>query len=60
MINPKDPITCRACALNRALIAKLDERLTALETDVRGSPADVLLEEFVSLIRFGGQFNYAA
>ncbi len=46
MINPKDPITCRACALNRALIAKLDERLTALETDVRGSPADVLLEEF--------------
>ena len=46
MINPKDPITCKACALNRALIAKLDERLTALETDVRGAPVEVLLEEF--------------
>ena len=46
MINPKDPITCRSCALNRALITKLDERLTALETDVRGAPAEVLLEEF--------------
>ena len=48
MINPKDPITCNACAVNRALIAKLDERLTALETDVRGVPAEVLLEEFDS------------
>ena len=46
MINPTDPITCKACALNRALIAKLDERLTALETEVRGAPVDVLLEEF--------------
>ena len=46
MINPRDPITCKACALNRALIAKLDERLTALETDVRGAPVEVLLEEF--------------
>lgn len=46
MINPIDPITCKACALNRALIAKLDERLTALEIEVRGAPVDVLLEEF--------------
>lgn len=46
MINLKDPITCNACALNRVLIAKLDERLTALETDVRGAPAEILLEEF--------------
>ena len=46
MINPRDPITCKACALNRALIAKLDERLTALESDVRGAPVEVLLEEF--------------
>ncbi|MDP2322035.1 MAG: hypothetical protein Q8O42_22185 [Acidobacteriota bacterium] len=46
MINPKDPMACRTCALNRALIAKLDERLTALETEIRGAPVDVLLEEF--------------
>lgn len=48
MINPIDPITCKACALNRALIAKLDERLTALEIEVRGAPVDVLLEEFAA------------
>lgn len=46
MINPIDPITCKACAINRALIAKLDERLTALEVEVRGAPTDVFLEEF--------------
>ena len=32
--------------MNRALIEKLDERLTALEAEVRGAPVDVLLEEF--------------
>ena len=46
MINSIDAITCKACAINRALIAKLDERLTALEVEVHGAPADVLLEEF--------------
>jgi hypothetical protein len=46
MINPIDPLTCKACALNRALIAKLDERLTALEVEIRGAPAEILLEEF--------------
>lgn len=46
MINPVDPLTCKACALNRALIAKLDERLTALEIEVRGAPVEVFLEEF--------------
>ncbi len=45
MINPTDRV-CNECARNRALIAKLDERLTALETDVRGAPVEVLLEEF--------------
>ncbi len=48
MSNPIDPITCKACAINRALIEKLDERLTALETDVRGAPVEVLLEEFAT------------
>jgi len=45
MSNPIDP-ACSVCAANRALIAKLDERLTALENDVRGAPVEVLLEEF--------------
>lgn len=46
MHNPIDPLTCKACALNRALIAKLEQRLTALEVEVRGAPVDMLLEEF--------------
>ena len=46
MRDPLDPLTCKACALNRALIAKLDERLTALEAEGRGAPVEVLLEEF--------------
>ena len=46
MSNPTDPGTCEACAVNRQQIAKLDERLTALEVEVRGAPAEVLLEEF--------------
>lgn len=45
MSNPIDP-ACNDCTANRALIAKLDERLTALETEVRGAPAEALLEEF--------------
>ena len=48
MGNTADPTTCEACAINRALIAKLEERLTALEAEVRGAPADVLLEEFAT------------
>ena len=44
MGNPTDPIACAACPLNRALIAKLEERLTALEAEVLGAPADELLE----------------
>jgi hypothetical protein len=46
MSNPTDPGTCEACAVNRELIAKLDERLTALEAEVRGAPLEVVLEEF--------------
>jgi len=46
MSNPKDPVSCEVCAINRALIAKLDERLTALEAEVREAPTEVLLEEF--------------
>lgn len=46
MSNPTDPGTCEACAVNRQLIAKLDERLTALEAEVRGAPLEVVLEEF--------------
>ena len=45
MSNPTDP-ECSECARSRALIAKLDERLTALEAGVRGAPVEVLLEEF--------------
>jgi hypothetical protein len=48
MSNPTDP-ACNECARNRALIAKLDERLTALEAEIRGAPAEVLLEEFATL-----------
>ena len=48
MGNATDPATCEGCAINRALIAKLEERLTALEGEVRGAPADVLLEEFAT------------
>jgi hypothetical protein len=46
MSTPTDLNTCEACAVHRELIAKLDERLTALEVEVRGAPAEVLLEEF--------------
>ena len=46
MSNPTDPNACQECAINRAMIAKLDERLTALEAEVREVPAEVLLEEF--------------
>ena len=46
MNDPNDPLTCSECAQNRALIAKLDERLTALEIEVRGAPVEILLEEF--------------
>jgi len=46
MINPIDPVGCKACALNRALIAKLEERLTALEVEIHGAQAEILLEEF--------------
>ena len=45
MSNATDP-ACSECARNRALIAKLDERLSALEAEVRGAPVEVLLEEF--------------
>jgi len=45
MSNPTDPV-CNECARNRDLIAKLDERLTALEAEVRGAPLEVVLEEF--------------
>ena len=41
--------TCSECARNRDLIAKLDERLTALELDVRGAPVEVMLEEFLAV-----------
>jgi hypothetical protein len=37
---------CSECARFRDLIAKLDERLTALELEVRGAPIDIMLEEF--------------
>lgn len=40
------PLTCKACALNRALIEKLDEQLTALEIEVHRALAEILLEEF--------------
>ncbi len=46
MSKPVDPVECEACARNRELIAKLDERLTALEIEVRGAPVEVMLEEF--------------
>ena len=46
MSNPTDPGTCEACAVNRQLIATLDERLTALEAEVRGAPLEDVLEEF--------------
>ena len=45
-MDSNDPPICRECALNRDLIAKLDERLTALEAEVRGAPVEILLEEF--------------
>lgn len=48
MSDPTDPLTCTACAVNRALIEQLDERLTALELEVRGAPAELLLEEFAT------------
>lgn len=31
------------------MIAKLDERMTALEIEVRGAPVEVLLEEFAAI-----------
>jgi hypothetical protein len=46
MDDSNDPLTCSECARNRALIAKLDERLTALELEVRGAPVEIMLEEF--------------
>lgn len=45
MTDPIDPVNCRSCAANRALIQKLDERLTALEIEVYGAPIDVQLAE---------------
>jgi hypothetical protein len=50
MTNPVDPQICQACSANRALIEKLDERLTALETEVLGAPADALLGDFAARI----------
>ena len=46
MSDPVDPWTCTACAHIKALVKELDERLTALEIEVRGDPAEVLLDEF--------------
>ena len=37
--------TCGGCARSLAAIAKLEERITALETEVTGPPAEVILEE---------------
>jgi len=48
MTSPVDPTECQACANNRALIEKLDERLTALETEVLGAPAEALLGDFAA------------
>ena len=46
MDEPTDSLTCKACAHNRELIARLDERLTALEVEIRGAPVEIMLEEF--------------
>ena len=48
MSDPVDPRTCTACAHIRALVKELDERLTALEIEVRGDPAEVLLDAFAA------------
>ena len=48
MSDPVDPRTCTACARTQALVKQLDERLTALEIEVRGDPAEVLLDEFAA------------
>ena len=48
MSDPVDPRTCTACAHTQVLIKELDERLTALEIEVRGDPAEVLLDEFAA------------
>ena len=48
MSDPADPLKCRACARNEALIKQFEERLTALEIEVRGDPAEVLLDEFAA------------
>jgi len=48
MSDPGGPRTCTACAHTQALIKQLDERLTALEIEVRGDPAEVLLDAFAA------------
>jgi hypothetical protein len=56
MGKPTDPIACEACAVNRELIAKLEERLTALEAEVLGAPADELLESLsLTNVRLGSR-----
>ena len=46
MSHPEDPVVCTACALQQVLIQELDKRVTALEIEVRGDPAEVLFNEF--------------
>ena len=48
MSDPVDPQTCTACAHIKALVKELGERLTALEIEVRGGPAEVLLDAFAA------------
>jgi len=48
MSDPIDPQICTTCARTQALVKGLDERLTALEVEVRGDPAEVLLDAFAA------------
>ena len=41
-----DPQICTTCADTQKLVTQLDERLTALEIEVRGDPAGVLFDAF--------------
>jgi hypothetical protein len=48
------PLACNACARALAEITKLEQRIAALETEVTGPPAEVILEQSKDFMREHG------